>query len=69
MFKNQIQTSITKIIHYYISSKTSETYYMETEIEVTSLMLVFTIPSEINLREVRSLPLFEIFLKLYDRKN
>ena len=39
-------------------------YYMETEIEVTSLMLVFTIPSEINLRDFRSLPLFEIFLRL-----
>lgn len=42
---------------------------METDIEVTSLMLVFTIPSEINLREFRSLPLFEIFLKLFAKNS
>ena len=42
---------------------------METDTEVTSLMLVFTIPSEINLRDFRSLPLFEIFLKLFAKNS
>ena len=44
-------------------------YYMDSDIEITTLMLVFTIPSERNLNEFRSLPLFEIFLNLFAKNS
>lgn len=58
-----------KVVLPFKNEELGNVYYMETDIEVTSLMLVFTIPSEINLREFRSLPLFEIFLKLFAKNS